>query len=97
MTLQGGDLVVQNTGFSVFSGAPGNFTPIEKSGMSPAFVKQLIATKILPDNPYATFAKTMPVVQTVAPVTTQVEPNTAPEIPNPNANAPAVTPPARTN
>lgn len=95
-TLVGGDLVVQPTGFSVFSGAPGNYVPIEKSGMSPVFVKQLQAIKVLPDNPYATYAKTMPVMQNA--------PNAAPNattevIQEPEATTiPAANqPPARTN
>jgi hypothetical protein len=97
-TLQGGDLVVQSTGFSVYRGTPGDYIPIEKAGMSPAFVKQMMAIKILPDNPHATFAKTMPVVQSIAPATTEAAPNTSPEIPNPNAQTPAANePPARTN
>jgi hypothetical protein len=97
-TLQGGDLVVQSTGFSVYRGTPGEYIPIEKAGMSAALVKQLIATKILPDNPHATFAKTMPVAQPTIPVTIEAAPNTAPEIPSPNAQTPAANePPARTN
>jgi hypothetical protein len=95
-TLQGGDLVVQSDGFSVYRGT-GDYVPIEKSGINPALVKQLIATKILPDNPHATFAKTLPVEQPIVPVTADTHPNTTPEIPAPNANAPAVTPPAHTN
>lgn len=97
ITLQGGDLVVRPTGFSVYSGAPGNFTPIERSGMSAAYVKQLQAIRILPDNPHATFAKTMPVMESA--------PNAAPPLttemlqePDANTNAPATNrPPARTN
>lgn len=92
LTLEGGDLVVQETGFTIYRGAK-NFVPIEKAGMGQAFVKQLQAIKVLPDNPHATFAKTMPVMEN-APTTTQ---NALPESPAPNANAPAVVPPARTN
>lgn len=92
LTLEGGDLVVRETGFTIYRGAK-TFTPIEKAGMGQAFVKQLQAIKVLPDNPHATFAKTMPVMEN-APATTQ---NALPESPAPNANAPAVVPPARTN
>jgi hypothetical protein len=95
ITLQGGDLVVRQTGFAIYRGGQ-EFVPIERAGMSPALVKQLQAIKILPDNPHATFAKTMPV--DTAPMATQApSANTAPEIPNPNANAPAAVPPARVN
>jgi len=98
-TLQSGDLVVQETGFSVYRGAR-DYVPIERSGMSPAFVKQLIAIKILPNNPHATFAVTMPVVQATPAATTEVPPATSQVIqePDTNPNAPAaVQPPARTN
>lgn len=95
-TLQGGDLVVQETGFSVYRG-PHDYVPIERAGMSPGFVKQMQAIKVLPDNPHATFAKTMPVMQ--------AGPNPAPaatsevvQEPDANTNAPAASqPPARTN
>jgi hypothetical protein len=95
ITLQGGDLVVRQTGFAIYRGGQ-EFVPIERAGMSQALVKQLQAIKILPDNPHAAFAKTMPV--DAAPMATQApSANTAPEIPNPNANAPAAVPPARVN
>ena len=80
LTLEGGDLVVRETGFNIYRGAK-SFIPLEKSGLSPAFVKQFIAIKILPDNPHATFAKTMPVMTSVV--------GTTP----PDANAPAAQPP----
>jgi len=93
LTLEGGDLVVGESGFTVFRGGK-NFTPIEKAGWSPAYVKQLQAIKILPDNPHATFAKTMPVMETAPDASVQNNP-AAPA--SPNANAPAAQPPARTN
>lgn len=98
-TLQGGDLVVRPNGFSVFTGTPGNYTPIEKSGMSPAFVKQLIAIKILPDNPHATFAKTVPVMTAGPNTPAEPLPTTSQlQEPDSNANAPTANrPPARTN
>ena len=98
-TLQGGDVIVQETGFSVYRGAH-DYVPIEKSGMSPAFVKQLIAIKILPNNPHATFAVTMPVAHAAPTATTEVPPATSQVIqePDTNPNVPAaVQPPARTN
>lgn len=88
LTLEGGDLVVRETGFTVYRGGR-NFVPIERAGMSAAYVKQLQAIKILPDNPHAAFAKTMPVMEAA--------PETAPNAQAPNANAPAAEPPARTN
>jgi hypothetical protein len=97
-TLQSGDLVVQETGFSVYRGSH-NYVPVEKSGMSPTLVKQLIAIKILPNNPHATFAVTMPVAH-ATPATNEVPPATSEVIqePDANPNAPAaVQPPARTN
>ncbi|MBK8007349.1 MAG: DUF2865 domain-containing protein [Rhizobiales bacterium] len=96
-TLQGGDLVVQETGFSVYRG-PRDYVPIERAGMSPGFVKQMQAIKVLPDNPHATFAKTMPVMDASAappppPVTSELV-----QEPEANTNAPAASqPPARTN
>ncbi len=96
-TLQKGDLVSRPDGFSIYGGTPGNYTPIEKSGMSPAFVKQFIAIKILADNPHATFAKTMPVVTSVV-GTPPPEASAAIQEPDANTNAPATPqPPARTN
>jgi hypothetical protein len=47
-TLQGGDVVSSETGFTVYRAD--KFVPIEKSGMSQAVVKQLQGMKILPDN-----------------------------------------------
>lgn len=94
-TLQGGDIVVQETGFAVYR-SPKDYVPIERSGMSAAFVKQLMAIKILPNNPHATHAMTVTIRQT--PETPEFLNNkTSPETPAPNANAPAVVPPARTN
>lgn len=93
LTLEGGDLVVLETGLTVFRGGK-NFTPIERAGWSAAYVKQLQAIKILPDNPHATFAKTMPVMETAPELAAEKKQN---ETPNPNANAPAAEPPARTN
>jgi len=96
-TLQGGDLVVQSTGFAVFSGTPGTYVPIEKSGMSPVLVKQLIATKILPNNPHATFTKTLPVMTASPNAPAPQLPSTS-QIQDPDTNAPAANqPPARTN
>jgi len=92
LTLEGGDLVVRQTGFTIYRGG-NNFVPIEKSGMSPAYVKQLQAIKVLPDNPYAPFAKTMPVMENAPDTTAQNNP----AAPAPNANAPAAELPARTN
>lgn len=96
LTLQGGDLVVQETGFALYRGGRA-FVPIERAGMSPGFVKQMQAIKVLPDNPHATFAKTMPVMHAA--------PNAAPaatseviQEPDANTNAPGTSqPPARTN
>lgn len=94
-TLEGGDLVVQKTGFAIYRGGQ-SFVPIERAGMSPAYVKQLQAIKILPDNPHATYARTMPVMEN--------SPNTAPpatseviQEPDAKTNAPAAEPPARIN
>jgi hypothetical protein len=86
LTLEGGDLVVGETGFTVFRGGK-NFTPIERAGWGAAYVKQLQAIKILPDNPHATFAKTMPVMET-APELQQRSPDAI----APNANAPVAAP-----
>jgi hypothetical protein len=86
LTLEGGDLVVRETGFAIYRGAK-TFVPIERAGMSPAFVKQLQAIKILPDNPHAPFTKTMPVMQAA--------PNAAPPaatseiLQEPDTNTPA--------
>lgn len=97
VTLQGGDLVVRETGFTVYRG-PKDFVPIEKAGMGQAFVKQLQAIKVLPDNPHATFAKTMPVMQPVPNATTQLPANTPAIVQEPDTNTPATNqPPAQTN
>jgi hypothetical protein len=90
VTLQGGDLVVRETGFALYRGGR-DFVPIERAGMSPGFVKQMQAIKVLPDNPYATFAKTMPVL---SPNATQVPPDTSAVIQAPNSKdtAPALLP-----
>lgn len=96
LTLEGGDLVVMESGFTMYRGQ-NNFVPIEKAGMSPAFVKQLLAIKVLPNNPHATFAVTMPVSQAAPSVSAEDQPNRDPEIPSPNANAPASGTPARAN
>jgi hypothetical protein len=96
ITLQGGDLVVQQTGFALYRGGR-DFVPIERAGMSPGFVKQMQAIKVLPDNPHATFAKTMPVMHT-APNATPAATSEVIQEPEANTNAPAATrPPARTN
>lgn len=96
VTLQGGDIVVQESGFKVYRG-PKDFVAIEKAGMSPAFVKQLQAIKILPNNPYARQAMTVTVRQTPSDMPEFLS-NPASEIPNPNANAPAANqPPAQAN
>lgn len=92
-TLQGGDLVVRETGVAVYRGH--DFVPIDRAGMSAAYVKQLQAIKILPDNPHATFAKTMPVMDASSappPATSEVV-----QEPEAKTNAPAAQPPARTN
>ncbi len=95
-TLQGGDLVVQSSGFSVYR-SNGDFVPLEQSGMNPAFVKQMLAIKILPDNPHATFATTMP-VQQPGPDDAEKPASVSPDAPVPNANAPAANQqPARAN
>lgn len=92
-TLQGGDIVVQPTGFALYRG--NKFVPIERAGMSPALVKQLMAIKILPPNPHAPHAMTVTVRQT--PETPEFPPQTSPDA-APNANAPAANqPPARAN
>jgi hypothetical protein len=97
LTLEGGDLVVRETGFTIYRGAK-TFTPIEKAGMGQAFVKQLQAIKILPDNPHATFAKTQPVMQAAPSATTQLPTNTPAIVQEPDTNTPAANqPPARTN
>lgn len=97
ITLQGGDLVVRETGFTMYRGGQ-DFVPIERSGLNAAYVKQLQAIRILPDNPHATFAKTMPVMDAAS---APPPPTTTPEVvqePDANTNAPATNqPPARTN
>ncbi len=94
LTLEGGDLVVRETGFNIYRGAK-TFVPIEKAGMGSAFVKQLQAIKILPNNPHAAFAKTMPVMQTAP---NQAPPATTQVIQEPDTNTPAANqPPAQTN
>jgi hypothetical protein len=94
-TLKGGDLVVKETGLALYRGGH-DFVPIERAGMSSGFVKQMQAIKVLPDNPHATFAKTMPVMQAgpnAASATSEVI-----QEPDANTNAPAANrPPARTN
>lgn len=94
-TLQGGDIVVQPTGFAVYRGGD-RFVPIERAGMSPSLVKQLMAIKILPPNPHAPHAMTVTVRQT--PDTPEFLQKNSPETAAPNANAPAANqPPARAN
>lgn len=88
LTLEGGDLVVRDNGFTMYRGGK-NFIPIERAGMGQAFVKQLQAIKILPDNPHATFAKTMPVMETAPELQ-----NRTPDAAAPNANVPAAEAPA---
>lgn len=90
LTLYGGDLVVRETGFTLYRGGR-EFVPIERAGMSPGFVKQMQAIKVLPDNPHATFAKTMPVML----ATPNAPPTATSEVPpNPAQNAP-ISPPVR--
>ncbi len=96
ITLQGGDLVVQETGFALYRGGR-DFVPIERAGMSPGFVKQMQEIKVLPDNPHATFAKTMPVM-VAAPNAAPAATSEVIQEPDANTNAPAANqPPARTN
>ncbi len=96
-TLVSGDLVVQKTGVAVYRGAR-NYTPIERSGMSAAFVKQLQDIKVLPDNPHATYAKTMPVMQDAPETPEQPMTSEVLQEPDSNPNAPAAKrPPSRTN
>lgn len=94
-TLQGGDIVVQPDGFAVYRGGD-KFVPIQRAGMSPSLVKQLMAIKILPRNPHAPHAMTVTVRQT--PDTPEFLQKASPEAAAPNANAPAANqPPARAN
>jgi hypothetical protein len=94
-TLQGGDIVVQPKGFAVYRGGD-KFIPIERAGMSPALVKQLMAIKILPPNPHAPHAVTVTIRPT--PDTPEFLQKTSPDAAVPNANAPAANqPPARAN
>lgn len=86
-TLQGGDIVVQETGFAVYRGGK-DYVPLERSGMSPAFIKQLMAIKVLPNNPHAPHAMTVTVRQTPSDFPEFLN-NGQPENPAPNANAPA--------
>lgn len=102
-TLRSGDIVVRESGIKVFTGATpphanSEFVPIRNApNMSPALVKQLMALKILPNNPHAPFAMTVTVRQTPPEIPEALR-TTAPEIPNPNANAPAANEqPARAN
>ena len=96
LTLYGGDLVVRETGFTLYRGGR-EFVPIERAGMSPGFVKQMQAIKILPDNPHATFAKTMPVMQ-ASPTAVPAVTSEVIQEPDANTNTPAINqPPARTN
>jgi hypothetical protein len=68
-TLRTGDFVVRTSGVHVFkgNGAPhksADFTPIKNApNMNPALVKQLMAIKVLPNNPNAPFAMTVTVRQ----------------------------------
>jgi hypothetical protein len=84
-TLRSGDFVVRTTGVEVFKGngtphKTADFTPIKNApNMNPALVKQLMAIKILPDNPNAPFAMTVTVRQSpIEPevVNTNVKPET---------------------
>jgi hypothetical protein len=86
-TLRTGDFVVRTNGVQVFKGdgAPhksADFTPIKNApNMNPALVKQLMAIKVLPNNPNAPFAMTVTVRQNtpVEPevVNTNVKPDPA--------------------
>lgn len=105
-TLRTGDFVVRTSGVQVFRGdgtphKAADFTPIKNApNMNPALVKQLMAIKILPNNPNAPFAMTVTVRQTpVEPevVNTNVKPDaaTAQQKQAPNAYAPAAQQPTR--
>lgn len=88
-TLRTGDFVVRTSGVQVFRGdaAPHKaaaFTPIKNApNMNPALVKQLMAIRILPNNPNARFAMTVTIRQT------PVEPEVIVNNPKPEPNAPA--------
>ncbi len=111
-TLRTGDIVVRPNGIAVFRGdtAPHKssaFIPIKNApNMNPALMKQLMAIRILPNNPNAPFAMTVTVRQ--APVVelevvkTDVKaeptPANAQQKRTPNANVPvAVQQPTRAN
>jgi hypothetical protein len=111
-TLRTGDIVVQPAGIVVFRGtttAPhktSDFTPIKNApNMNPALVKQLMAIRVLPNNPNAPFAMTVTVRQMLVEpevVKTDVKaeptPANAQQKRTPNANAPvAVQQPTRAN
>lgn len=103
-TLRRGDIVVQENGIKVFSGTRpphtnSEFVPIRNApNMSPALVKQLMAIRILPNNPHATHAMTVTVRQTPPDAPEFLTNRTSTESPTPNANAPAANqPPARAN
>lgn len=98
-TLRAGDIVVQPEQVVVFQGSPvphsiADFAPIrDAKNVSAATRKQLSSIRVLQDNPHATFAKTMPVIDAAeAPAQ-----NPSPEAPTRNENAPAAEPPARIN
>ena len=112
-TLRTGDIVVRPNGLAVFRGnaAPhktSDFTPIKNApNMNPALVKQLMAIRVLPNNPNAPFAMTVTIRQRI-PVEPEVivnnpkpdpaAPTTAQQKTAPNANAPlATTQPTRAN
>jgi hypothetical protein len=83
-TLRTGDFVVRTGGVQVFRGdgtphKAADFTPIKNApNMNPALVKQLMAIRVLPNNPNAPFAMTVTVRQTPAEpevVNTNVKPD----------------------
>ncbi len=111
-TLRTGDYVVRQTGVVVFRGdslphKTSDFTPIKNApNMNPALMKQLMAIRILPNNPNAPFAMTVTVRQAPAvepevvktDVKAEPTPVTAQQKRTPNANAPvAVQQPTRAN
>ncbi len=111
-TLRTGDFVVRPTGVVVFRGdslphKTSDFTPIKNApNMNPALMKQLMAIRILPNNPNAPFAMTVTVRQApavepeVVKTDVKAEPTSANALQKrtPNANAPvAVQQPTRAN
>jgi hypothetical protein len=88
-TLRTGDFVVRTSGVEVFRGdgmphKAADFTPIKNApNMNPALIKQLMAIRVLPNNPNAPFAMTVTVRQT------PVEPEVVNTNVKPEPNAPA--------